>query len=115
LALKKEKAQDSQVQALLKPFTTLGYVQADNSLTTEKRPHSLAKLQAAGALDPSEFGLDMLRRIASNEADTERPRWDMSRVSLINLSSGQAKKLRESQQTLIELGDALVELKLLDP
>ena len=116
LAVKKEQAQDSKVQELLRPFTAAGYWQPDESQTADKRPYSLQRLRNSGALEGTEEGLEKLRKLVAWPGDTDRPRWSsMNTTTIRDLSAGDRDKLRKAQQALVEYGEALVELQLLDP
>jgi hypothetical protein len=110
-----EKAQAKDVLALLTPFIAGGYLQPDDSQTVDKRPYSWKRLQLSGALDPSEAGLEKLRKLVAYPGDTERPRWEMNTTTIRDLTPAQRERLRKAQQALIEYGEALVELKKLDP
>jgi hypothetical protein len=106
------KASSAEVQSALSPFITPGLWKIGGGVTNEKRPHSFNALKNSGALDPSVSGLQKLATIARGPVDKIRPRWKMGPTFYNN--PVQAEKVREAQQLLIELGEVLVEMGLLD-
>ncbi len=113
-----KEAQTKQVKNMLHYFITPGYYQPDSmryyQKTIEPHPFSYAKLRAQGALEPTSKGMEALLFIATAYPDDLRPKWNMSR-HLQQLTPDQTKQLAETQELLRRLGDALVELKMLDP
>jgi hypothetical protein len=113
-----EEAKATEVQNALRFFITKGFYQpgdsSDYTKTTEARPISYSKLVAYGALEPSDEGMARLLFIVTNFPDDRRTRWKMDRY-IGSLSPDDTEKLAKTQDYLRRLGDALVELKLLDP
>lgn len=113
-----EEAKSTEVQTAIRFFITKGFYQpgdaSDYTKTTEARPISYSKLAAYGALEPSEEGLARLLFIVTNFPDDRRTRWKMDRYIGV-LSPDETEKLSKTQDYLRRLGDALVELRLLDP
>lgn len=108
------KAKDPKIQAKLAPFTTPGYAQfgADSY---EKAPLSYGAMVQAGALNPSQSGMQRLVNLARIREDKIRPRWHFH----FDQSNGWEKTtedremVKEAQQLLIELGPTLVEMGML--
>jgi len=111
-----EQANSPSTKALLAFFLTPGYVQADKSQGTAKRPFSYSGLVAAGALENDEEGLTKLLRLLINQNDKVRPTWPSTSGKYHrDLTNEKKEKLQAMQRALAELGPALVELGLLDP
>lgn len=112
------EAKTTTVQNALRFFLTRGYYQpgdaSDYEKTTEPHPISYSKLAAYGALEPSNTGLARLLFVVTNFPDDRRTRWKMDRY-IGSLSPDETQRLHEAQDYLRRLGDALVELKVLDP
>lgn len=113
-ARKKATAQRTDVQELLKPFTTPGYHRWRAGDTMDRQPVSLKALQALGALDPSTQGLNRLLEIGLDKGDKERPRFGYP-GGWNKLNPGQKEELKAIQNHLIDLGEVMVELKMLAP
>lgn len=114
----KERCKDPDVQALLAPFLAKGYTQPGNNVPEAAlRPISYSKLRSTGALENGDLGLSRLIRVASWRGDTQRPRWPYpENISAIEKRfKGGLAKVTEAQRLLIELGDTLVELEMLEP
>lgn len=112
----RKKAATPEVQGQLAPFLTPGYWLPSGTpggVSYDKKPHSLSKLQSAGALDESLTGLRKLADIACNTRDQVRPRWKLPQYWPKNPQ--QLEKVKAAQKLLIELGPVLVELKMLEP
>lgn len=113
----KRKAEDSKVKAILAPFIEPGYMTARGGITTEKRPISFKELKSLGALEPGEPGLKKLITVAYTQRDKVRPRWKFrqnNRDSFLRYPEDM-ERVTEAQALLIELGDVMVELGMLDP
>ena len=111
---KTAQAQSPEVKELLKPFTTPGYHRWRAGDTMDRQPVSLKALQAIGALDPSTQGLNKLLDIGLDKGDKERPRFGYA-GAWSKLNPGQKEELKAIQNHLIELGEVMVELKMLAP
>ena len=109
-----QQARSAETRALLSFFFTPGYWQPDGSQTTTKVPMSYSKLDGAGALDPTPDGLRALLLILVSGHEKVRPKWDEF-TYVEKLSEQKRERLANMQKALIELGPALVELKLLSP
>lgn len=111
----RKKAQDPQVRAKLGPFLTPGHW-TPGGMTYEAKPHSYSMLSGQGALDPSIEGMQKLMDIAYDPADRERPRWRFGgSVRYWRNKPSAVESVKEAQQLLIELGEVMVELKMLEP
>lgn len=108
----RKRASDPEVRNKLAPFITPGYWQL-NYFSYDRKPHSLRHLQGYGALDPTLEGLRKLGQIAHDARDKLRPRWKLP--AYWPKKPVPMEKVKETQQLLIELGPALVEMKLLEP
>lgn len=111
---KKATAQRTDVKELLKPFTTPGYRQVNGKASYDRQAVSLKDLQASGALDASPQGLNKLLAIGLDGGDKERPRFGYPNAWK-KLSPQQKDELKAIQNHLIDLGEVMVELKLLAP
>lgn len=109
-----KRAGTPETRALLAFFFTPGYNQPDMSQTPEKRPISYGKLAARGFLDPSIDGLGRFYQLV-NEKDPDRPYMKERITQFRHLPDGKRQQIMTMQRALIELGPALVELKMLDP
>ncbi|MBI1827252.1 MAG: hypothetical protein HY287_03620 [Planctomycetes bacterium] len=117
-------AQSTEIRRVLAPFTTSGVWQpGQRTPNLEKTPVSLNALRAFGALQLNDSGLKKLWYCGNAKArfgtmrvseDTMRPRWGYGPV-FEKLSPAELRELRQAQQYLIDLGDVLVELKMLAP
>ena len=109
----RKKASDPQVQVLLAPFITPGYWQLYET-GLEKKPLSLTKLKASGALEPTQKGGSVMALIVSTSTDKARPRWDIN-PKLYTRRPEAIERIRQVQQLLTELGPVLVEMGKLQP
>jgi len=116
------RCRDPEVRSLLAPFLAEGYWQPGDrkgAASIDKTPISLSKLRSFGALAPDAKGLQKLLECGTNpyqyhRADNIRPRWGY--VAKLNQNTPDAiEELKKAQGFLIELGDAMVELKMLAP
>lgn len=114
-------AQGTDVKRLMIPFTTEGYWQpgAEDGEITTKGPVSLSRLRATGALEPTSKGLQTLLLLGGKSRswqppEKQRPRWGFEPY-LDKLSASQMDELKKAQEYLRDLGDAMVELKMLAP
>lgn len=103
----------AQVQRLLAPFITPGYLQPDGSMTNDRRPHSFNRLQKVAALQEGNYGERMITTVVRNPQDQVRPRWYSPGGG--PSTPEEMHQLHEAQRLLRELGPTLVELGLLDP
>lgn len=111
---RRQKCQDPEVKRTLAPFWAPGHYQIGKDIPdSEKRPHSYSLLKACGALQPTRDGLQALHTIATTPGDPDRPRWPYG--GFTELSSQEAIEIRKAQDLLNELGEAMVELKMLLP
>ena len=111
----RKKAQEPQVKAKLGPFLTPGHW-TPGGMTYDAKPHSYSMLAGHGALDPSIEGMQKLMDIAYDPADRERPRWRFGgSVRYWRNKPSAVESVKEAQQLLIELGEVMVELKMLEP
>lgn len=108
------KASDPQTQLKMAALTTPGYYQ-DRKNGVEKIPVSLTVLQAAGALNPDEKGMNTLARIVSSREDKVRPRVKFAPNYQWKKFPEQIEQLKELQGLLIELSPVLVEKGMLAP
>jgi curved DNA-binding protein CbpA len=112
------EAKSEDVQNALRFFITPGYYQPGGtqiySRTLEPRPISLSKLQAKGALDPTERGIEQLLTVVTQFPSDDRTNWGIPKY-MHAINTGHLKQLSTAQDYLRRLGPALVELKLLDP
>jgi hypothetical protein len=112
---KKAQAQTEEVRRLLKPFTTPGFMRANQrGETYDKKPHSLSGLRSLGALEPTMQGVKKLYNLATTKKDKVRPRWGKAK-RWKNLNQSTKEKAKKAQKYLLELGEALVELGMLAP
>lgn len=113
----RHKCEDPDVKAKLAPFLADGYLQPDGSTGIKKQPISLSKLRQVGALNETEEGLTALIAIGANLDDHVRTRWGFppNIPALAKDSPADLEKVNAAQKYLIELGDTLVELKMLSP
>lgn len=109
----REKASRPEIQTKLAPFITPGFVQV-KGMSYEKKSYSLAQLQSAGLLAQTPQGMRSLNLLASSRKDLIRPRWHLS-PNWLSKPGAEFEMVKETQQLLIELGPALVEMKLLEP
>lgn len=111
----RHKCHDPKVMALLAPFTTPGYYQPRPNgavIEIELVPMSLSRLRSFGALEPTNHGIFQLLEVGTFKGDKARPRWPyMKRIEM--LSPHDLEQVKLTQKYLIELGDALVEEKML--
>jgi hypothetical protein len=113
--LLRRKAAEPQVKAKLGPFLTPGHW-TPGGMTYDAKPHSYSMLANQGALDPSIEGMQKLMDIAYDPADRERPRWRFGgSVRYWRNKPSAVETVQEAQRLLIELGEVMVELKLLEP
>ncbi|MCA9171275.1 MAG: hypothetical protein KDB23_26570 [Planctomycetales bacterium] len=112
------EAQSPEVSQLLSPFLTKRYHQprlAGSSVqmqrTFDEHPMSLTALQSVGALEASEYGLEVLVRVASHR-DLAPPKWQY-RPSPRTWSRETRATLIKTQDALRRLGPVLVENGLL--
>jgi hypothetical protein len=119
-----QKCQDPKVKEKLAPFLDAGVWQPSDKpghpWLGERGPISLKALKAVGALEPTEKGLTILyicgnsTYINQKHPDTERSKWGYP-VTPNNLTQDDWAKIREAQDLLKELGDTMVEQKMLAP
>lgn len=107
------RAQSPATLSILAPFVTPGD-RGVRAVKAARKPHSLTELRAYGALSPTPEGLKHLVFVASDRRDQLRPRWSYTTYNWAKTAQG-AEYVRQAQQLLIELGDALVEIGSLDP
>jgi hypothetical protein len=108
------RCQDPQVQARLKPFLAQGYYQPGvKAGTFDKHPVSLGLIRRLGGLEATVKGLQTLVVIATDVNDRERPRWPKEWRSWNTLAPKQREEIKAAQRDLIELGEVMVELKML--
>ncbi len=106
-------AHSDEVRSLLAPFITPGYwIPRESVPSYERQPMSLSKLRAAGALDPTAAGLHELLVIATFPGDKARPRWGYL-PNIAAVSPEQHDQICQAQQYLIELGQVMVEERML--
>lgn len=112
-----EEAQTTQVQNKLRFFLTEGYYQPDRESyikTVEPHPISYSRLLSYGALEPTNEGLGRLLYVVTNFPNDLRTKSSLPNY-MNGLSPQQTQQLVEMQDYVRRLGDAMVELKLLDP
>ncbi len=116
--------ESSRSKALLKPFTTPGYMQPDSGGELKsgqtKIPMSYSALNNAGALTSSEKGLATLFRLGGSRTlnqNNDRPLGSFPRMnSMAELEKPAiVADLKEAQRMLREYGSLLVADKLLSP
>lgn len=115
--LKRKKCQDAEVKALLAPFLTEGYRQpGQNQPTVDKQPMSLTALRQAGALERTIPGLSALTNILRRDYydDPDRPSIPFP-GPYETLSGTDMEKVKKIQGLLNELGETMVEMKMLAP
>lgn len=113
----RKKAADPEIQRQLAPFTTAGTFQVRGKKFVrayDNTPLSLKELQAYGALNTNLAGLQRLVDIATANADKDRPRWRVN-PKFWSGKPDTLEMVKQTQLKLIELGPALVEMKLLEP
>lgn len=117
-----EKCRNPEVRNVLAPFLAEGYWQPgdkNGAKGIDKKPISLSRLRSYGALAPDAKGLQKLLECGTNryhygKADLVRPRWSYD--PRLNKNTPEAiEEMKKAQAFLNELGDALVELKMLAP
>lgn len=117
-----EKCRTPEVRNVLAPFLADGYWQPgdkNGAKGIDKTPVSLSKLRSYGALTPDTKGLQKLLECGTNryhygKADTVRPRWSYD--PRLNKNTPEAiEELKRAQAFLNELGETMVELKMLAP
>lgn len=111
---KKTLAQTTTVRDLVKPFSTPGYHQWRAGDTMDRQPVSLKSLKANGALEASPQGLNRLLEIGLDKGDKERPRFGYP-GGWNKLNPSQKEELKQIQNHLNDLGEVMVELKMLAP
>jgi hypothetical protein len=122
-----QKCQDPNVKEILAPFLTSGLWQPGDQpghpWLHERGPVSLKALKAVGALEPTERGLTTLyidgnatyiRWPYQKHPDTERTKWGYPGTTA-RFQQKDWEDIREAQHLLNELGDTLVEQKMLAP
>lgn len=120
-----QKCDNPDVKKLLEPFLASGIWQPGDKpgrpWTHERGPISLSALKKLGALEPTERGLTQLYIVGNGSyinwpnqvhPDKERPKWGFPRVTS-QLSQDDWAELRKSQGLLNELGQTMVEQKML--
>jgi hypothetical protein len=121
----RQKCDDPEVKDLLAPFLAEGVWQPGDRpgrpSLHQRGPVSLSALKKFGALESSEHGLTQLY-IAGNgvfadwpnqvHPDKDRPKWGFARAPS-RLSQEDWQKLQHIQDLLNELGDTMVEQKML--
>lgn len=119
--LKRKQCEDPEVKALLAPFLAPGYFQPGRPMTqtVDKQPVSLKALRSYGALDRTIQGLgiltDVLRRSGNdNFPDPDRPGISFG-APYGGLNGDDKEKVKKIQGLLNDLGDTLVEMKMLSP
>ncbi len=115
--LKRKKCEDPEVKALLAPFLTPGYRQPGrNEPSVDKEPMSLNALRSYGALDRTVHGLSQLTDILRRNYyhDPDRPSIPFQ-APYEALSGEDMEKVKKIQGLLNELGETMVELKMLSP
>lgn len=117
-----EKCRTPEVRNVLAPFLADGYWQPgdkNGAKGIDKTPVSLSRLRSYGALTPDTKGLQKLLECGTNrphygKADAVRPRWSYD--PRLNRNTPEAiEELKKAQAFLNELGETLVELKMLAP
>jgi hypothetical protein len=109
----RRKASDPQVQAKLAPFTTPGYWQISHT-SRDLKPISFTALKTYGALETNTLGMNKLAVLVWTSSDKVRPRWDIN-PQLYSRYPATVERLKQLQDLLVELGPALVQMKLLEP
>ncbi len=121
--LLRQRTADPKVKALLAPFTSPGLwqpragAQGGEIVALEKKPISLNRLAAVGALTLGKQGIDALYQVANSTRDTDRPRWGFRSNTRTRWYENEEnlKMVTEAQSLLIELGPTLVETGELQP
>lgn len=115
------RCRSAETKNLLAPFITPGRCQpsgyACSGAMIDRGPISLSALSTFGALAESVEGVEALIAVASCVEDKERPRWGLvANVPVVAIDNPKGlDKARAAHRRLIELGDTLVELKMLAP
>jgi hypothetical protein len=120
----RQMIRDPKVQNLLAPFLAKGYWQPGDGHDSYGRvvpssidpvPMSLKRIRAAGALNRTRDGLAVLYDIgeAKHGPQDREVKWGFGRLE--DLTPAEFEQLKLAQKYLIDLGDALVEAKLLEP
>lgn len=110
------KCKTAEVRELLAPFLAEGYTQpGEKTAGFDLKPISLKRLRSFGALEPTDDGLLKLIALAGTNFDTKRPRWPYkgSLQKIEKNNPGAIERIKKAQGLLNELGETLVELKML--
>lgn len=122
MALLRQKAHSPEVHRYLAPFLASGFSQPNhtggNSVifnrTADEGPMSLTRIRNVGGLDKTQDGIKALNWIASSDYNDRTVKWNFG-MFLHQLTPDTMRFIKRSQELLIELGDALVEEKMLAP
>ena len=122
MALLRQKARSPEVRRYLAPFLASGFSQpkhaGGNGVIFDKigdeGPMSLTRIRNVGGLDKGQNGILVLNWIASSEYNDRTVKWNYG-VFAHQLTPDTMRFIKTSQDLLLELGDALVEEKMLAP
>ena len=111
----RERLADPTLKGKLAPFLTPGHW-TPAGMTYEKKPHSYNMLVRRGALEQTIDGMQSLMDIAYDPADKERPRWRFGgSIRYWRNKPSAVEEVKAAQTLLIELGEVMVEAKMLEP
>ncbi|MBK8913005.1 MAG: hypothetical protein IPM64_00130 [Phycisphaerales bacterium] len=115
--LKRKRCQDPELKSLLASLLAEGYRQpGQHEPTIDKQPISLGALRSVGALERTVTGLSLLTEILRHDGfyDPDRPMMTFP-GPYVNLSGPEMEKIKKIQATLNELGETMVEMRMLAP
>jgi hypothetical protein len=115
--LLKQKASDPQIQTILAPFITPGYLTARGTLSYDKKPFSFRELKSAGVLEPTNAGIQAMVNLAFTSQDKVRPRWGFKQTSSKSWLHvpEDMERVKKAHALLIELAPVLVQMGQLEP
>jgi hypothetical protein len=122
MAVLRQKARSPEVRRYLAPFLASGFSQpktaGGNAVIFDKigdeGPMSLTRIRNVGGLDKGERGIVVLNWIASSAYNDRTVKWNYG-IFAHDLAPDSMRFIKTAQELLNELGDALVEEKLLAP
>lgn len=122
MATLRKKARSQEVRKYLAPFLAVGFSQPHHAggndvifdKTGDEGPMSLTRIRNVGGLDKGGNGVQTLAWIGSSLYNDRSTKWNFN-VALNGLSSDSIRFVKTAQDLLNELGEALVEEKMLAP